>query len=218
MNNIFTKNWFFDLDSALRQMGLDSDDKSFDEIKENLKHPKKLSPDEFADCVAYVILAGGFSQKTAKKYHKIIMNKVQENCCVDDLLKVFNNKLKINSIIKIWNNKNDFCNRYYDCKSLDEKLNYLQTLPHIGKITANHLARNLGENIVKYDIWIQRLGVMYGGNSDLYKKINNARLDDEIKTMCDNMFKHLAKETSLPIGYIDVVLWKACQNHLIKDL
>ncbi len=214
----FSADWFLGLDKKLRQMGLDSDDKSFDEIKQNLEHPTKLSPDAFADAVSYVILAGGFSQKTAKKYHKIIMQKIQENCCIDDILKVFNNKLKINSIMKVWNNRVVFCDGFYKCKNLDEKLDYLQTLPHVGKITANHLARNLGENVVKYDIWIQRLGVVYGKNPVLYKKINNGKLDDEIKKVCDDMFKHLESETNLPRGYIDVVLWKACQNHLIKDL
>ncbi len=218
MNKIFTKNWFMNLDLTLRKMGLDSDDKSFDEIKDNLKNQKKLSPDEFADCVAYVILAGGFSQKTAKRIHKIIMDKIQKTQCCDDLLKIFNNKNKINAIIKVWNNKKDFCYEYYKCKNLDEKLNYLQTLPHIGKITANHLARNLGENVVKYDIWIQRLGVVYGGNNALYEKINNKKLDADIKKLCDDMFEHLEHETNLPRGYIDVVLWKSLQNHLIEGL
>ena len=218
MNKIFTKDWFMNLDLTLRQMGLDSDDKSFDEIKENLQHPKKLSPDEFADCVIYVILAGGFSQKTAKRIHKIIVDKIRCNQCCDDLLKIFNNKNKINAIVKVWNNRKSLCDGFYNCKNLDEKLNYLQTLPHIGKITANHLARNLGENVVKYDIWIQRLGVLYGGNSGLYEKINNGKLDNEIKKICDDMFEHLEQETKLPRGYIDVVLWKSLQNHLIEGL
>lgn len=218
MNKIFTKNWFMNLDLTLRQMGLDSDDKSFDEIKENLQRPKKLSPDEFADCVIYVILAGGFSQKTAKRIHKIIVDKIRCSQCCDDLLKIFNNKNKINAIVKVWNNRKSLCDGFYNCKNLDEKLDYLQTLPHIGKITANHLARNLGENVVKYDIWIQRLGVIYGGNSGLYEKINNGKLDNEIKKICDDMFEHLEQETKLPRGYIDVVLWKGLQNHLIEGL
>ena len=67
MNKLFTKSWFENLDIQLRKMGLDSDDKSFDEICENLSHPRKLKPIEFASAVSYVILAGGFSQKTAKK-------------------------------------------------------------------------------------------------------------------------------------------------------
>ena len=91
-------------------------------------------------------------------------------------------------------------------------------MPYIGKITANHLARNLGENVVKYDIWIQRLGVLYSRNSALYEKIDNGKLNNEIKKVCDDMFTHLESETNLPRGYIDVVLWKSAQNHLIKDL
>ena len=218
MNKIFSAYWFFDLESQLRNLGLDSDDKSFDEIKKNLAQPKKLNPDEFASAVVYVILAGGFSQKTAKKIHSIIMKKMPENPCVDDLLKIFNNKNKINAILKVWNNRDSFCDDFYKCKNTDEKLNYLQKLPHIGKITANHLARNLGENVVKYDIWIQRLGVLYGGNSRIAQKIDNGNLDTDIKKCCDDMFEHLHQETNLPIGYIDVVLWKSCQNGLIKEL
>ena len=216
MNKMFSKSWFEDLDSNLRKMGLDSDDKSFDEIKEFLSCPPHLSPEDFASSVSYVILAGGFSQKTAKKIHKILMEKMPENPSTDDLLKIFNNKNKINAIVKIWNNRKVFCDGFYKCLSLDDKLNYLQKLPHIGKITANHLARNLGENVVKYDIWIQRLGVVYAGKPELSKKIDNGKLDKDIKKVCDDMFEHLHQETSLPIGYIDVVLWKSLQNHLIE--
>ena len=218
MNNMFSKSWFESLDTQLREMGLDSDDKSFDEIKEILSCPPHLSPDDFASTVSYVILAGGFSQKTAKRIHKIIMEKMPENPDVDELLKIFNNKNKINAIVKIWNNRESYRNGFYKCSGLEDKLNYLQKLPHIGKITANHLARNLGENVVKYDIWIQRLGVLYGGNPGLYEKIDNGKLDAGIKKCCDDMFEHLHKETGLPIGYIDVVLWKSLQNHLIEGL
>ena len=217
MNKIFSASWFFEIESQLRKLGLDSDDKSFDEIKINLSNPKKLKSDEFAYAVFYVILAGGFSQKTAKKIHKIIIEKMPENPNTDDLLKIFNNKNKINAICKVWQNRKNFCDNFYACRNLDEKLKYLQTLPHIGKITANHLARNLGENIVKYDIWIQRLGVVYSGNSRLAQKIDNGKLDKDIKKCCDCMFDFLEQETKLPRGYIDVVLWKGLQNGLIKE-
>lgn len=215
MNKIFSDSWFFDLESRLREMGLDSDDKSFDEIRDNLAHPKKLSHDEFAYAVFYVILAGGFSQKTAKKIHRIIVEKMPENPCIEDLLKIFNNKNKMNSIMKVWQNRAKYCDEFYAIDDADEKIKYLQNLPHIGKITANHLARNLGVNVVKYDIWIQRLGVLYSGNSELSQKIDNGNLDKDIKKCCDDMFEHLEYETKLPRGYIDVVLWKAAQNKLI---
>lgn len=215
---MFSLDWFCCLEKRLREMGLDSDDKSFDEIREMLSYPKKLSGDDFASAVSYVILAGGFSQKTAKKIHAIIMAKMPENPPVQDLLKIFNNKNKINAIVKVWQNRNEYCDNFYALKEQKEKLNYLQTLPHIGKITANHLARNLGENVVKYDIWIQRLGVLYGGNMALAQKINNGKLNDDIKKSCDDMFVFLEQETGLPRGYIDVVLWKSCQNGLIKEV
>lgn len=215
---MFTASWFFNLERTLRGMGLDADDKSFDEIKEILSNPKKLLPDEFAYAVFYVILVAGFSQKTAKKIHQLLIQKMPENPCIDDLLKIFNNKNKMNSVLKVWQNRKEYCAEFYAIKNTNDKIKYLGTLPHIGKITANHLARNLGIDIVKYDIWIQRLGVLYAENPALNAKIDNGNLHPEIKQVCDDMFEHMVHETNLPRGYIDVVLWKACQNGLIKGL
>lgn len=214
---MFSASWFFDLDKRLRDMGLDSDAQTFDEIKQNLSCPKKLSPNEFAGQAIYVILAGGFSQKTAKKIHQKIMEYLfLKGSDFDGLFAIFHNKNKINAVCKIWNNRNSFCDDYYLKISTEERINFLSKLPHIGKITAHHLARNLGEDVVKYDIWIQRLGALYAGNLDLQKKIDNKKLTTEIKNACDDMFACIVKETGLPRGYIDVVLWKACQNGLIK--
>ena len=211
---MFSRKWFFDLDKKLRMAGLDSDAQSFDEILENLKRRKIYSPDAFASHCAYVILAGGFSQKTAKKIHeKIIAVLAKNGANFDELIAIFNNKNKINAICKIWNNRVDLCNGYYALESVDDKLKYLQKLPHIGKITANHLARNLGEDVVKYDVWIQRLGCVFAGKN---LSIDNANLSPEIKKACDDMFMHLVRETKLPRGYIDVVLWKSCQVKLIS--
>ena len=82
MIKMFTADWFFDLDKTLRAQGLDSDSKSFDEIREMLASPKRLSPDSFAFECAYVILAGGFSQKTAKKIHAKICEKLADGADV----------------------------------------------------------------------------------------------------------------------------------------
>lgn len=214
---MFTAKWFFDLEESLRQQGLDSDSQSFDEIKLNLQNPKKLNSFEFAQQAIYVILAGGFSQKTAKIKHGEIISYLKNTLkkpVINELLEIFNNKNKMAAVIKIWENRNDICYGYYKLLDTDSKLLYLSGLPHIGKITANHLARNLGENVVKYDVWIQRLGLVHAGNKDL--KIDNGNLNPKIKQMCDNMFCDLENKTGLPKGYLDVVLWRACQNKLIK--
>lgn len=211
---MFSANWFFDLEKRLRDMGLDSDNQSFDEILDVLQNKKICSPDEFASHCVYVILAGGFSQQTAKKIHKKIMDVLcTYGADFDYIIQIFNNKNKINAVCKIWNNRVALCDGYYQLQNLDDKLKYLQSLPHIGKITANHLARNLGEDVVKYDIWIQRLGCVFAGKN---LSIDNANLSPEIKDACDAMFMHLCNETKLPRGYIDVVLWKSCQVKLIS--
>ena len=215
---MFTADWFYSLDRTLRDMGMDSDAQSFDEIKENLSRRHVCNPDEFATHCAYVILAGGFSQKTAKKIHAKIMDAVVERAAADfdTLIALFNNKNKINAICKIWAAREDLTREYYALDNTDARIAYLSKLPHIGKITANHLARNLGEDVVKYDIWIQRLGVAFSGNSSLAEKIDNGKLDAEIKSACDDMFAALCAVTGLPRGYVDVVLWKSCQQGLIK--
>ena len=214
---MFSAKWFFDLEKQLRNSGLDSDNQSFDEILNNLQNPKKYTHDEVAFHCAYVILAGGFSQQTAKRIHEKIVNLLKTyGNNFDILIQTFNNKNKINAICKIWENRHNLCEKYYTLNKLEDKLNFLQKLPHIGKITANHLARNLGEDVVKYDIWIQRLGCLFAQQPELSTQINNANLCSDIRTACDNMFAHLIQETNLPRGYIDVVLWKSLQQGLIK--
>ena len=233
---MFDAEWFWGLEKTLRAQGLDSDDQSFDEIREMLAAPKRLPPESFADACAYVILAGGFSQKTAKKIHTVICEALRAGADADALFQIFHNKNKINAIVKIWQNRNALTDEYYAQKTLDDKLAFIQKLPHIGKITANHLARNLGENVVKYDIWIQRLGVVFAQQKQSSKcKVHpaaqrakgrrqssvvadNQKLNPQIKKYCDDMFAYLEQETNLPIGYIDVVLWKSAQNHLIEGL
>ena len=215
---MFDKDWFFELEKTLRAHGLDSDSKSFDEIRDMLAAPKRLSPDSFASECAYVILAGGFSQKTAKKIHGVICDALMRGADANDLFNIFNNKNKVSAIYKIWQNRKNLCDEYYAQKSVDDKLKFICGLPHIGKITANHLARNLGVDIVKYDIWIQRLGVLYAGNPELFELIDNGNLNLQIKKYCDDMFEHMVQVTGLPRGYVDVVLWKSCQNGLIKGV
>ena len=216
---MFSADWFFSLDARLREIGLDSDAQSFDEIRENLSHRRILDADAFAENCVYVILAGGFSQKTAKKIHAQIMNFIRVNGAdFDKLFAMFHNKNKINAVCKIWNNRAQLRDEYYALDNLDVRMNFLSKLPHIGKITANHLARNLGEDVVKYDIWIQRLGALYAQNPELSAKIDNKKLCDEIKSACDAMFDDLCAQTALPRGYIDVVLWKSSQAGLIKEL
>lgn len=70
------------------------------------------------------------------------------------------------------------------------KLNYLESLPWIGKITKYHLARNLGLDVAKPDRHLVRLADNFG-----YK---------DVQTMCED----IAERTGDRIGVVDVVLWR----------
>lgn len=218
--DMFTADWLGTLDARIRDAGMDSDAMSFDEIRDNLSNPRRRNPDEFFAAAVYVILAGGFSQTTAKRKYAEIMDCVASHggADFDAIIQIFRNKNKISAICKIWENRAAYCDGYYACAAAGARLDYLARLPHIGRITANHLGRNLGLDVVKYDIWIQRLGAVYAKNPALRDKINNANLDADVRRACDDMFAHLVRETGLPRGYIDVVLWKAAQQGFIKEL
>ncbi|MDR1027323.1 MAG: hypothetical protein LBL46_02820 [Rickettsiales bacterium] len=243
-----TAEQFFDLERRIIESGADADLDSFATIRERLKSRAPVDADEFARQACYVVLAGGFSQKTAKKIHSQIMeilntsrhpgagrgplhdNKLDaDDMAVDPglrrddaryndgdlyetLFSIFHNKNKINAIMKLWSGRQNYRDIYYALPGQGERLKYLANLPHIGKITANHLARNLGENMVKYDIWIQRLAV---ADTPLAARIDNGDLDPAVKSACDEMFADIERSTGLPRGYIDVVLWKACQTGLL---
>ena len=206
---------FFRIEDYLISSGVASDKEEFSVIKERLQNPPILSADEFAEEVFYVILASGFRQKIAKQKFCEIVSFIKNGGVVnvENLLPIFGNKNKINAICKVWHNREKFCRDFYSCETIAEKMEALCLLPHIGKITKNHLARNLGINDVKYDVWIQRLGIaLYGDDS---MKVGFP-LSVDVKSVCDKFFCFIEKETGLVRGYIDVVLWKACQIGVLE--
>ena len=189
---------FEKIEQKIMDLRQNSDKDDFETIKKNLLNPPILSADEFAFEAIYVILAGGFSQKTAKRIFTSICDylKKHDNVSGSEIFEMFRNQNKTNAIAKIWNKRQNYRDSFYSLKSDGEKLDFLQTLPHIGKITKNHIARNLGISVVKYDVWIKRLA-------------------QNLEVSCDKIFENLQKETNLPIGYLDAVLWKACQIGII---
>lgn len=199
--HFISKEDFLLIEQYLIENNLASDKDSVDIIKQRLSNPPVLSPIDFVCEVIYVILASGFSQKTAKKkyfeiteYLKSLGTNVPD---LEMLLAIFNNKNKMSAIKKIWINKNDLSRNYYQLQDDKSRMKFLLNLPFIGPITQNHIARNLGINTVKPDIWIMRLSNAFG-----YKDYHE-------------MFEEVHKLTNYPIGYIDVILWKACQIGVI---
>jgi len=204
---------FFELEREIIESGMGSDKDSFEVIRERLISPPIMTPEEFAREAVYVILAGGFRQVVAKRKYSEIVPRLYDGVTADEVFAMFHNPNKAKAIAMHWNERARFCSGFYARPTAERRIAYLSTLPHIGQITAHHLARNLGISVVKYDVWIQRLGIMDAGLSDTAAAFP---LEPRVQAACDAMFGRLEAQTGLPRGYIDVVLWKACQIKLIE--
>ncbi|MDR1425826.1 MAG: hypothetical protein LBI70_02430 [Rickettsiales bacterium] len=202
----------------LNVLGLDSDRRNFREIQLFLRNGAVFSSEEFAWECFYVICVAGFRQDIAKAMCEKIIDFISKNpdCSRDDLDKIYGNKSKVAAIWDIWCNRDRYRKKFYSLATPGEKVDFLGTLPYVGNITKYHLARNLGLNFVKYDIWIQRLGTAFYGELEDMALVNNSKLIPKIKGYCDRMFEELFSKTGEQIGFIDVVLWRACQKGLIK--
>jgi thermostable 8-oxoguanine DNA glycosylase len=82
---------------------------------------------------------------------------------------------------------------FRELQGVQDKIEYLETLPWIGKITKFHLARNIGIDCVKPDRHLVRLANQMGFNSPL--------------ELCLEIQKSYPLER---LGTIDVVLWRDC--------
>lgn len=205
------------LQYTLKTNSLDQDRVSFSELRDLLNNGKIFTAEEFAHEVFYVICVAGFKQDYAKATCNRIIKLIEDKPDFDlnDLNDIYGNKNKVKAVFDVWKNRNKYQESFYNLKTIDEKVEYLGTLPFVGNITKYHLARNLGMNFVKYDIWIQRLGVALYGDENLVDKVNNSKLLPEIKNVCDIMFEKIWEETLEKKGYIDVVLWRSCQKNLL---
>lgn len=80
------------------------------------------------------------------------------------------------------------CLKYFD--TVDGKLDYLESLPFIGKVNRYHLARNLGIDVAKPDRHLVRMAEIFGY--------------PDVQEMCDEV----SKNTGDRIGTVDLVLWR----------
>ncbi len=81
-----------------------------------------------------------------------------------------------------------------------QRIELLDALPQIGPITKYHLARNLGIDCIKPDIWLKRLCDEYG-----FWDIVNGEPDPN--RMCETIRR---ERQEFRIGTIDVILWRYC--------
>ncbi len=132
----------------------------------------------------YVVLNSGMKNKVAEMLFKQYM---------EHGTKVVRHEGKRKAIIQAQLHYRWWFKNLKVCGTVDERLDYLDSLPWIGPITKYHLARNLGIDVAKPDRHLQRI-------ADCFKYY-------DVQKMCNT----ISIQTGERIGTIDLVLWRGME-------
>jgi len=175
---------YFDLKQAVIDAGYEHEIDWIDNIQ------PCYSAEDFADEATWVILNSGMKEQIARQ----IWNKIKMAWSVGNpTASAFGHKGKVKAIDFIQKNKQDIFDQYFGCS---EPLEFLESLPFIGKITKYHLAKNLGVDCVKPDRHLVRIA-----------KNNNQTVDE----LCND----LSLQTGDKLSMVDMVLWRAANLGMI---
>ncbi|MBI4922090.1 MAG: hypothetical protein HY834_10095 [Devosia nanyangense] len=112
------------------------------------------------------------------------------DACVLSAKVVFGNLRKLRAIARAASIIHEESFESFFKEMMDNPLGTLKRLPYMGEITAIHLAKNLGLNVVKPDRHLVRVAIRFGYSSPL--------------ALCE----YLAAETGDEEKVVDLVLWR----------
>lgn len=148
---------------------------------------KKTTPEHFLREFIFVVLSAGMKNQAVDAWFKRIWNDGNVNP-----EEAKNHELKYKAIIEGLNNHIKWFDILKSLKTDRERIEYLGTLPFIGKITKYHLGRNIGIDCAKPDRWLVRISEKFNFETP--------------RGMCE----YISEEIGLKLGVVDVVLWRYC--------
>lgn len=148
--------------------------------------------DAFADQAIYVICNSGMSNVVAFGIYERCMTALRAG---QSAASVFGHPGKRVAIDAIWADRHRLFEGY---ERSPAPLDYLRSLPWIGPVTAYHLAKNLGADVAKPDVHLERLAAREG-------------------TSTEKLCRRLARQTGYRVATIDTVLWRACADGLLDS-
>jgi len=149
---------------------------------------EKCTSDQFFDEYVWCVLNAGMKEQVSRKiYDKFMQGR--------DLNGIGHHGKR--EAVKTGMKK--YIQWFEELRCSKDPIEYLQTLPYIGKVTKYHLARNIGIDCVKPDRHMVRLAENFGFKNPL--------------EMCLEIQKHIPHEK---LGTIDVILWRDCNLRQLK--
>lgn len=174
----------------------------FDEIDwQEQTNFAELSVQSFLHEYSWVVLASGLSDRVVSrvfpKIKKMLkswsnLEYIVNNYCLLEkkMLRVFNNKLKINALLETSTNIYSQGFDYVKLQIQQKGLSFLKTFKFIGETTCFHLAKNIGLPFAKPDRHLVRISQKIGFNSP------------------NDLCKVISDYISEKIQVVDLVLWR----------
>lgn len=153
------------------------------EWSEALSQPD--TPESLAEEAIYVVCNSGMQAAVAGRIYQRCLDAVRTR---RSSASVFGHEGKAAAIDWIWQNRAGLFAAFIQAS---DKVEFCGTLPFVGPTTKHHLAKNLGVDVAKGDVHLERLA--------LRDKCTPQRL-------C----RRLAKQAGYRIATVDTILWRAC--------
>ena len=173
------------------------------EFRKEVEHVQQLdfnktTANDFMSQFCFVVLNTGMKNQVAQK----MFDKLVDSGWNPETI---NHEGKRNAVIKAINNYTVWFDELKAIKTtttMRSRIEFLQTLPFIGKITKYHLARNIGLDCAKPDRHLVLLA----------KKFEY----DTPRGMCEM----IAQRFDEKVGVIDVILWRYCDLNpdVVKEM
>ncbi len=146
---------------------------------------EEQTPKDFLIEYVFVVCYSGMKNQVAEK----IFERYMEQGIV-----AIKHPLKKKAILEAEQNYKKWFEILKIRKQSNTELDFLESLPHIGKITKYQLARNLGLDVAKPDRHMQKLAELFGYADPTH--------------MCIDIYSFTGGEYR--VGTIDVILWRYC--------
>ena len=156
--------------------------------QESVAEPE--TADEFMWQYIWVVISSGMKNQIARIIEQRIVKAYNDNKPINT---AFRHKGKVKAIEFMVANHDKLFEDYLEA---DSRLEFLKSLPYIGDITKYHLAKNLGEDVVKPDRHLVRIAKQY--------EVTPLQL-------CQN----LVKETGYKLATVDLIIWRAANLGLV---
>jgi hypothetical protein len=177
---------FMKIDRAVRKAGY----KAAIDWSENVQLPRTAT--DFAAEAIYVICNSGMSNRAAVQIFDRCMGALRAG---DSASTVFRHRDKAAAIDKIWRQRVAL---FRKLRKADDLIEFSGTLPWLGPVTKFHLAKNLGADVAKPDVHLNRLA-------------------DREGVTAQELCERLARETGYRAATIDLILWRACADGIIHS-